>query len=310
MDLILDKLIKKPAYSIAVSHDGKRVAISGERKVYVYEIATWEKIIEIKISNVSCMHFLEDNNSIIILNTTGNFFVWDGNEIKFQKKIPESKRTWEIFYYISDELILVPHTGSGVLWYNVKTNQLSQFYTTHQWITKIGDVSNGKIRLLSGDVEVKEQCFELVTLDYEGNVLSKVLTESMATDSFSEPLFIKENMFALSTLKSNRNILSWMSGRCGDLYFINTEGKVLRQITMNSEPKLLHMGNMLVTYQSGIRQGVDFCNLETMKIENRLEERFFEEVEKPNPVSEIKMLDEKHILIGTWGALYVFRIEE
>ena len=144
MQLELIKTMNHTAFEFAISHDKTKFATSSDRMVRVYSWPELKVIEKFRLSNVSSMVFLEDNCSILLLNTTGKLFLWDGKVLHKQGKWP--MRDWiekPLVYYKKNYILWAGEDG---IWkYNADTREIERIYSSHGDNNTVCSCQNGKI---------------------------------------------------------------------------------------------------------------------------------------------------------------------
>ena len=183
MEFTVEKNVCQGAMCIAVSPDGTHAAVSSERSVGLYTLPELKREGSFRLSNAGTMVFLSDNRSLLILNTTGVLYLWNGTEL-------ERLGDWQVpewyenpLHFIGDDTVLWAAVG-GVWRYHVPSRTMTRLYETDRNV-QLGPVENGVVRF----AECKRSYIGLhpidfVTMTTEGEVLSRVTTREKLPECF------------------------------------------------------------------------------------------------------------------------------
>ena len=305
MELVLDRIVRSAALEIAVSPDESRVAVSGERKITVFSLPEFKKEYSIPVRNTNSMIFLEDNCSMLILNTIGGFYLWTGTTL-------ESVGRWAVAECAGVSLFYAGHNtafwaGHGAVWkYNIAEHQLTKVFSVdgEPFICRVGD---GVIRLVCLKYNKSRQYMEIYRLDYNGSILYHCTTKNrLQTNMFGEPCWNDDEMIAISTVSTTDSI-------CGFLYLVDSKnGDVLIQkyIPYAMEIGDCFCGNGLIAQVSPvIAKTVTIYAADNLKQLYQLDKTVLDERNNINPPTKVHFLKNGKVLVGSWERLFVYDVD-
>ncbi|RAK19995.1 hypothetical protein B0I26_105178 [Anoxybacillus vitaminiphilus] len=303
-------LIKKlkTSYRIRLSGDNKFLCHNMDSKTIVYDLTTWEKIIELNKPNYpSDMRFSENNKYLLIKSTTGTIYVYNTASFQLVKKI-QSKKSFKLVEgdtnFTQDNLMLL-----SVL----ETNDGQQIGTIniHSGEYTILTEFENAITLIYYNQFLKNRNYHLFTLSYVNNETGYRENKIVKV---KEPI----NKQSIE-LKSHPEILIWDSvifDSIHDVYILvngyeiilvdSDFKKILKRghIIDNDSPmehigyfRYLHQSNdgrfIVVTYNESVII-LRYEDLKTILIE-KIPYACFAEFSN----------DDQYLLVGTWENGYV-----
>ncbi len=306
MELVLDKVIRNAAFAIAVSPDSSQLAISSERKITVLSLPELKKQSTIPVQHTSSMIFLEDNCSMLILNTVGKCYLWDGSNLENLGRWPVPR--WvenPLFYAGYDEAFWA---GCGAVWkYNIAKRQITKvFLTEHEpLICRVGD---GVIRLVTLNYDYPQQYMEIFRIDYSGTIIHHCTTnQKLQTRMFGRPCWNDDEMIAISTISA-------ADEACGLIYLVDSKnGNV--QLKKCEQNALLsgdfYCGKGLFAKVCPVlAKTVEFYTANDFKLLYRLDKTILAESGSINPPAMVSFLEDGTILVGSWRRLFVYQEQE
>ena len=304
MELVLGRIIRSAAYEIAVSPDESRLAISGERKITVFSLSGFEKEYTIPVRHASSMIFLEDNCSMLILNTTGDCYLWTGTTLERIGRWAAAQCGRTPLFYAGQNTVF--WAGCGTVWkYNITERQMTKIFTMNSepFICRIGD---GIIRLVSLKYNKSRQYMEIYRLDYNGSILHHCSTKNrLQTNIFGVPCWNEDELIAVSTVAT-------IDGIHGFLYLINSEnGDVLvqKESSLILEGGDCYGGNGLIAQVLPVLdKSVTIYAADNLKLLYRLDKEVLDEKNDINPPTKVCFLKSGKILIGSWESLFVYDV--
>lgn len=305
MELVLEKTIRSAAFDIAVSPDGSRLAICGERKITIFSLPGLYKENTIRVSHTSSMVFLGDNKSMLILTTTGRCIFWNGQILESLGKWQVPR--WEekpVFYAGGNDVFWA---GSHGIWkYNVNEGtMLKIFQTPHEpYICRVEDGIVYAVILKYG---VQLQHIEILELDFAGTVKRACISRNnIQAALFGEPCWNKNGNIAISTCVSKP------LGVYSYCYLIDSvNGEIIFQ---KCEPHSGSCGDfyaakdLLVKVGDALAEDVSIFDASNMRMLHRIEKTYLAGTDGVNPPSTVTFLDDGRLLVGTWTKLFVFKI--
>lgn len=304
MELVLEKIIRSAAYRIAVSPDGSRLAISSERKVTILSLPDLKKENAIPVRHTSSMIFLEDNYSMLVLDTTGGFYLWNGEELENLGRRPVPRWVEGPLFYAGRNSAF--WAGGGAVWkYDVEKRQMTKVFSTERepFLCRVDD---GIIRLVTLAYNQTLQHMEIFQIDHEGAVLSSCRTKELQTAVFGMPCWDENDRIAISTAASTAK------GAASFVYVIDGKnGEVLSQTETQAEWETgdFYCGNgLLAKCNQVLKKKIRFFEAQSMNVLCDLQVERIEESGEVNPPTMVAFLPDGRILAGSWRRLFVFRL--
>lgn len=333
MILSLDRTIRHGAYAYAVSHDLRKIAISGSKDIQVYSVPDFEKLNCIPFKNVCTMVFLSDNCSILILNTTGMLFIWDGSSLKKVGSWPVPVWHETPMYYGADESIFWGSVG-GIWKYDVQERSMKQIFSTEKEVF-ICNCEHGIIKaLLTNSDSADEGLIELLELAYDGEVLSQKVTKDLLKLRLIRRPIWGDDMIAISTIAAPRQsnpvfervvkyqftpegraILEediWAPGIVSRpycmLYFLDTEANILAANESASHDGDLYCGNGFLAKCCADEECVVVMRLDNLKDVCYVRKSLLTKGTEGNPPTFAWFGPDDLLVIGSWQKMFVFKI--
>lgn len=310
MDFFIEKTVRQGAMCIAVSPDGSRAAVSSERSVGIYTLPELKREGSFRLSNPGTMVFLSDNRSLLILNTTGVLYLWDGTEL-------ECLGDWQVpewyenpLHYIGEDTVLWAAVG-GVWRYHVPSRTMTRLYETERNV-QLGPVENGVVRF----AECKRSYIGLhpidfVTMTTEGEVLSRVTTREKLPECFWPGCWTEDGSFVYGAQLIPQNLTG-----------LREEGCIFRVDTRSGEVRVrksvdLYSMNTGFSFQSGLviqsshalQKDIVFRDPGSLEELGRIEYTSMLGKLELNPLEEVVFLDDKSFLLGSWSRLFRMGME-
>lgn len=333
MELFLDRTIRHGAFSCAVSHDLHEFAISGSKDIKVYSVPDFEELYCIPVKNVCTMVFLSDNRSILILNTSGILFFWDGSNLKRVGHWPVPEWYETPMHYGDDAHIFWGNVG-GVWKYDAKERSMNQVFSTEKDVY-ICSCDHGIIKvLLTNSDSADEGQIELLKLAYSGEVLSRKVTKdplkirlihrpvwsddmiaisAIAAPHRSKPVF--ERVVKYQFTPEGRAILKediWSPEPEGRphcmLYLLDTEANILDAQKSNSHDGNLYCGNGILAKCCTDEECVVVMRLNNLQDVCYIRKNLLTKGTEGNPPTFAWFGPDDLLVIGSWHRLFVFRI--
>lgn len=309
MELVFEQKVYHGALEIAISPDKSRVAISSERKITILDTVHFQRIVTIPISHATSMIFLSDSAKMLILNTTGILYFWDGDTVEKLGKwaVPRWAET-PLFYSGGSYAFW---TLDGVVWrYNINLRTMDKIYSSSKDLV-ICKCSDGQVRLIGYRRGIPRQALDLTTIDYDGNVISSVQTDrSVYTHCMGIPCWTNSNTVVFSALAKSQGIFH--ASLTSYLYLINTvNGEVkLQRYGHNYEDSgdCYHGTGMVAEVYPVLSKDVVLYTADKLEYQFRIGKDFFDASDKINPPTQAHFLDSR-VLVGSWKYFYVFRIQ-
>lgn len=303
MELVLKKVIRNAALTIAVSPDGSRLAISSERKITVLLLPELKKESTIPVQHASSMIFLEDNCSMLILNTIGRCYLWSGSNLENLGRWPVPKWVESPLFYAGNDYAF--WAGCGAVWkYNIAKRQITKVFSTEQepFICRVGD---GIVRLVTLDYNYSRQHMKIFQIDYSGTIVHYCTTnKKIQTLDFGTPCWNDDDLIAISTESAEDE-------SCSLIYLIN--GKNGNVQFQKCEPNTLTSGDfycgkgIFAKVCPVLAKTVEFYTANDFKLLYRLDETVLDESGSINPPAMVSFLEDGTILVGSWRRLLVYR---
>lgn len=304
MEVVLSKVIRSAAFVIAVSPDELRLAVSGERKITVFSLSGFEKEYTIPVRHVSSMIFLKDNCSMLILNTTGDCYLWTGTTLERIGKWTDTQCARTPLFYAGQNTVF--WSGCGAVWkYDIAEQQMTKVFSAEgePFICRVGE---GVIRLVCLKYNKSWQHMGIYKLDYNGSVLHKCTTKNrLQTNIFGIPCWNEDELIAISTVAT-------IDGVHGFLYLVNSEnGDVLvqKESSLILEGGDCFCGNGLIAQVLPVLdKSVTIYAADKLKLLYRLDKEVLDEKNDINPPTMVCFLKSGEILIGSWEKLFVYDV--
>ena len=305
MELSVEKTVRQGAMCIAVSPDGSRVAVSSERSVGIYTLPELKREGSFRLSNPGTMVFLSDSRSLLILNTTGVLYLWDGTEL-------ERLGDWQVpewyenpLHYIGEDTVLWAAVG-GVWRYHVPSRTMTRLYETERNV-QLGPVENGVVRF----AECKRSYIGLhpidfVTMTTEGEVLSRVTTREKLPECFWPGCWTDDGAFIYGAQLIPQNLTGLREEGC--IFRIDTRsGEVLvrKSVDLYSmNTGFSFQRGMVIQSSHALQKDIIFRDPGSLEELGRIEYNAMLGKLDLNPLEEVVFLDDKTFLLGSWNRLF------
>ena len=310
MEFTVEKTVRQSAMCIAVSPDGTHAAVSSERSVGLYALPELKREGSFRLSNAGTMVFLSDNRSLLILNTTGVLYLWNGTEL-------ERLGDWQVpewyenpLHYIGADTVLWAAVG-GVWRFHVPSRTMTRLYETDRNV-QLGPVVNGVVRF----AECKRSYIGLhpidfVTMTTEGEVLSRVTTREKLPECFWPGCWTEDGSFVYGAQLIPQNLTGLREEGC--IFRVDTrsgEVRVRKSVDLYSMNTGFSFGRGLVVQRShALHRHILFRDPGTLEELGRIEYTSMLGKLELNPLEEVVFLDDKTFLLGSWNRLFRMGME-
>ena len=335
MEFVLNRTFRHAAYSCAVSQDQTRIAIASRRKVFIYSVPAFSQVGSFVIQNPASMVFLSDNRSLLVTNTTGSIYLWDGMGIEALGKWPTKHYNSEELCYISDDCILVAGPG-GVWQYSILQRKFKHLFSTEKTavICKRAQEYIGLILFSWQD----RQKIDIVKLSYHGEVIShsrsdrELLTrmiyrpvglgEEIVLSAVAPPEFVEQPGIVSVTYGFDANgraqILEEVRSPNSEpatpprsmLYRLNEDGSVLAQREAAGSNELsgdLYPCNQGVALICNANNNILFLDTYDLHPVYVLEKDTLFPKPEINPFEFVHWIGNDMLIVGTWERLYILQ---
>ena len=305
MEFSIEKTVRQGAMCIAVSPDGSRAAVSSERSVGIYTLPELKREGSFRLSNPGTMVFLSDSRSLLILNTTGVLYLWDGTEL-------ERLGDWQVpewyenpLHYIGEDTVLWAAVG-GVWRYHVPSRTMTRLYETERNV-QLGPVENGVVRF----AECKRSYIGLhpidfVTMTTEGEGLSRVTTLEKLPECFWPGCWTEDGSFVYGAQLIPQNLTGLREEGC--IFRIDTRsGEVLvrKSVDLYSmNTGFSFQRGMVIQSSHALQKDIIFRDPGSLEELGRIEYNAMLGKLDLNPLEEVVFLDDKTFLLGSWNRLF------
>lgn len=310
MEFSIEKTVRQGAMCIAVSPDGSRAAVSSERSVGIYTLPELKREGSFRLSNPGTMVFLSDSRSLLILNTTGVLYLWDGTEL-------ERLGDWQVpewyenpLHYIGEDTVLWAAVG-GVWRYHLPGRTMTRLYETERNV-QLGPVENGVVRF----AECKRSYIGLhpidfVTMTTEGEVLSRVTTREKLPECFWPGCWTEDGSFVYGAQLIPQNLTGLREEGC--IFHVDTrsgEVRVRKSVDLYSMNTGFSFGRGMVIQSShALQKDIIFRDPGSLEELGRIEYNAMLGKLDLNPLEEVVFLDDDTFLLGSWNRLFRMGME-
>ena len=311
MEFTVEKTVRQGAMCIAVSPDGTHAAVSSERSVGLYTLPELKREGSFRLSNAGTMVFLSDNRSLLILNTTGVLYLWDGAEL-------ERLGDWQVpewyenpLHYIGADTVLWAAVG-GVWRFPVPSRTMTRLYETERNV-QLGPLENGVVRF----AECKRSYIGLhpidfVTMTTEGEVLSRVTTREKLPECFWPGCWTEDGSFIYGAQLIPQNLTGLREEGC--IFRVDTrsgEVQVRRSVDLYSMNTGFSFQRGLVVQRShALHRDTLFRDPESLEELGRIEYDAMLGKLDLNPLEEVVFLGGDSFLLGSWSRLFRMRVKK
>lgn len=304
-----------PAYGIAISEDEKSLAVVSE-KIRVFSLPEMKLKEVISVKNAGCACFLGDNRSMLIINTMGELYFWNGEKVRRVGKVLGECYQGKLFYDSENDVVVFA-AGKGIYRFDADNLQCRKIYDDSEREMTIVSCSGGQVLLLIFASGCDYQKLELLTIGLEGNVLRRVWTQKkIQTGWVSDcPAISPKGDIAVATVEKP---CLFHSNAINLLYLIDQDGSVIAQrrllsgmSRMNEINKVIYVRgcfvvlNQLTVNFLGLTQ-IEFYDTKDLSL---LYEFKMNEGEI-NPVTNICITKVGYVYIGTWTRMYMLHMEQ
>lgn len=302
MDLQLEKIITTTAFTFAVSPDGKRIAVSGERKVSVFSLPDLLKVESFQVKHTCSIAYLSDSKSMIIQNTTGRLFAWNGANVELVGKWPTSKWQEKPIFHSGNDCIL--YAGIDGIWmYKATTRSFAKIYTTSRDI-RICRCDKDGIRCVALPGNKTEKKAEILCLDYEGTIWQQSQTEEDIMSSLFSPAWSDSDTIAISTPITEDFPLRL-------IYLLDLKGRVVAQewiADAEDNGDFCYSNGMFVKASTVGAYAVTFWDAHNMQQVYTLDSEKLASYGMTTPLTFAFLCSDNRVLLGSWDKLLAFRI--
>lgn len=303
MNFVIDKIISKPACTLAVSPDGTRIAVSGERVINIFSYPDLQPMGKTQAPHPCSMVFLSDSQSLLILTTTGRTFLWNGVSAKPLGKWPVPQcQSSPMFHCVDDR---IAWAGYGGIWmYYVKGREIRNIFPSQRDV-RICRCDEGTIRCVAMDYGEAAKAVDLLTLTYEGAIRQQAQSEIQVKNCFSfDPAWSDEGLIAIST-SIRRNFPLKI------IYLLNTEGQVAAQewIPPDEDNGNFYVGSDMFAKVSAVaNRNINFYNAHNLEPVFRMDRQKLAAYGMTAPPTFVWFAPDNRVLVGSWSELLVFRM--
>ena len=305
MDIVLDRIISNPAFLIAVSPDCTKIAISGERTITVFSFPDFGRIGKMKLAHVCSMVFLSDNSSLMILNTAGRAFIWDGIALESIGKWPVPRWQEKPLFYCGDDRVL--WAGYGGIWlYNVRERTIKKIFASSKdvWICAC---EGGLIKCIAMNYGETESEVDLLTISLDGSIQQKAQSDiQIKNDFIKNPAWSKDNLIAISTAIASKFPLNLV-------YLLDSTGQVVEQVWIpaaEDNGRFVYCNNLFIKVSVVGAYNINFYDAHTLKLILKLDGHKLASYGMDSPPTFAWVAPNNQILIGSWDKLFVFNIAQ
>ncbi len=308
MEFTVEKTVRQGAFCIAVSPDASRAAVSSERSVGIYTLPELKWECSFRLSNAGTMVFLSDNRSLLLLNTTGVLYLWDGAALAClgDWQVPE----WHEnpLHYIGNDTVLWAAVG-GVWRYHVPSRTMTRLYETDRNV-QLGPVVDGVIRF----AECKRSYIGLhpidfVTMTTEGEVLSRVTTRDKLPECFYQGCWTDDGSFIYGARLVPENLTGVRLEGC--IFRIDTatgEVQVRKSVDLYSmDTGFSYQRGLVIQESHALHRDILFRDPQTLETVGRIEYEAMLGKLELNPLEKVVFLDDDTFLLGSWCRLFRLR---
>lgn len=164
------------ATSMTMSKNEETLAICAGSNIKVFSLPEMELEQTIRVKNPGCACFLGDNRSMLIINTTGGLYFWNGEKVRRVGKILGECYQGKMFYDCGKDVVVFT-TGEEIYRFDAASLQCRKIYSESERKLAVISCKDGQILLLGSKVACDYQNLELITIDLEGHILKQVWTQ-------------------------------------------------------------------------------------------------------------------------------------
>ena len=305
MEFTIEKTLRQGAMCIAVSPDGSRVAASSERSVGLYTLPELKREGSFRLSNAGTMVFLSDNRSLLILNTTGVLYLWDGAELECLGKWQVPEWYENPLRYMGDDTVLWAAVG-GVWRYHVPTRTMTRLYETERNV-QLGPVEGGVIRFAECTRSyIGLHHIDFVTMTADGQVLSRTTTAERLPECFWPGCWTDDGSFVYGATLVPENLTGIRTEGC--IFSIDTgsgQVRLRRSVDFYSMNTAFSFQRGLVIQAShALQKDIIFRDPKTLEEVGRIRYEDMLGKLELNPLEEVIFLDEHTCILGSWSRLF------
>ena len=303
MDIILDNILTNPAFLIAVSPDCTKIAVSGERTVTIFSFPDFSTIGKMKVAHACSMVFLSDNSSLMILNTTGKAFIWDGSSVEPIGKWPVPRWQERPMFYCGDDRVL--WAGYGGIWlYSIKERTIRKIFASSKDI-RICRCEADSIKCIAMNYGEAETDVDLLSISLDGLIQQKSQSDIQIINSFiKSPAWSEDNLIAISTAVASKFPLNLV-------YLLNTTGQVVEQVWIpaaEDNGSFIYCNNLFIKVSVVGAYNINFYDAHTLELILKLDSHKLASYGMDAPPTFAWVTPNNQILIGSWNKLFVFKI--
>lgn len=307
MELFFEKKIHHNAFHIAVSLDGLKVAVSSDQKITIFSTPDYQRTAIIPVQHTSSMIFLKDSNKLLILNTHGKLFFWNGEKATKLGKWPVPRWAEAPLFYSGDRYAF--WTLDGNVWrYDIDRQELLRIYSSPKDLV-ICKCANGLLSLIGYQYNLQEQLLTMLTMDYDGQISHIQCTHSpIETCYVGKPCWTDDGVVVVSVVATPS--VSGDSHPKSILYLIDsTTGSIItkKEYLGQAESIDCYYGNGMIAKVFPVFS----CRVEIYEAKSLtdlfvVDSKLLTPNGKTNPPTEVCFTSNKKVFIGSWNNVCVF----
>lgn len=334
MDFALERTIRHAAFGFAISPDGSKIAVSGARDIIVLSLPDLQRLQSISINNAGSMVFLSDNCSMLILNTTGMTFFWNGTTAEKIGKWPVPRWFEEPLFYGDDNHIFWGSVG-GVWCYDIHSRAMTQVFTTKKEAV-ICRCDQGIVKILLISNHADEQRIGMAEISFDGDILYECRAKhALKTRLVNRPAWSDDDLIAISTIAAPQEsfpvlprVIAYkftLDGRAmidedtetGEaampahsiLYLLDKKGNILieNHSGQDDDDGHLYYGNGIFAMSCSSQEKIRLFDAATLRQIYCFQKSNFSADNGINPPTFVCFSPDGKVLTGSWSRLYRFR---
>lgn len=126
--ILMTVMLKHSAFCLAISTDRKYLAVSAERCVRILSFPEMKLLQKLPIRHAGSMVFLEDHNSLFVVSTTGEMFLWSTAGMERLGRWPVSLWCENPLFCCGSDCVALAHDG-GVCVLHLRSMQCRDVYS-------------------------------------------------------------------------------------------------------------------------------------------------------------------------------------
>lgn len=304
--ILMTAMLKHSAFCLAISTDRKYLAVGAERWVRILSFPEMKLLQKLPIRHASSMVFLKDHNSLFVVSTTGEMFLWRTAGMERLGRWPVSLWSENPLFCCGSDYVALAHDG-GVCVLHLPSMQCRDVYSCPDSEPRIAGCRDGKLHIITIPYKKRRGGIVYAVVDVQGNVHSQIPADRKLNGRhLSRPALLDDGRIALFQ-GSNR----WCSNSA--LCTIDLHGHVIESHTVPEgysccDCDTVAASGRYIAFCHEISGGVTIYNQTDLSLVGQISDLELRQGSEVNPPANLLFVSDEELLVGTWERLFLYRI--